>query len=604
MKIALSKPSESGSKRHVVVVCDPGEAFEVRNVLRTEVLPAGMTLESETIRVRGVPKTKFRLAQKWLEPTLLALPFAEVTQGMETMLSRRALEEIQAMRVPDLSAYSGFNGELYDFQAIGVGRMMKRKRFLNLDELGLGKTIQALATIVYLEAFPALVICPNSIKYSAWASAIEQFTDCSYAIVDGTAAQRAEQINKQADITVIHHEGLRVREELSGYKRNPDGSMWKDKYGKKRRERIVTPVHPDLFEIDYELIVVDEYHKFKNPKAQQTRGLHRLHAPRQIAMTGTPVVNGRPEEYWSALHWLWPTVYPDYEQYIAEHCIQQGGKTIGYRNLKKVKEFVEAKGEKTGLPIRSIRRRKEWIGQELPDVVYSHYELDMTKEQRKLYNEIKNDLMLRLDDGEFKNVTSALAQMTRLKQACFSPELYEGSKVSAKLATLKDIVEELVNNGEKAIIFSEWSKACRIIERELAHYNPAYIDGSVKPKDRKVQADIFNNEEDVKVFIGTIGACSTGFSLGVATYVIFTDLDWVPANNVQAVGRSAAGGLRGLNARSSTVNVIELKMKDSVEQKIDAILAKKQAVNSRMTDRDTGAKFEQLKLSDIRDLLA
>lgn len=610
MKIALSKPGEAGTtRRHLVLVCETSESYEALRILQSEVLrdEEGVVRPvTERGRVHGRPIVRIRLAMKWLEKLMLAFPFADVSDGLDKRLTKKALEEIRAMRVPSIEI-ENIHFTPHDFQKVAIARLIHRKRFLENDELGLGKTYISGAAGVELvnrgKVEKILCVVTNTSKYPTWVEFWENQTDLSWEVVDGTAQQRRDQITAGADVTIIHHEGLRAKYELGKYQRNEDGSVWYDEEGHRRRTKEFRPVHPELFDKGrYDLIILDEYQIFRNPKAQQTVGLHHLRAPYKWAMSGTGVVNGRPEEYWSALHWLWPKLYPDYDQFVAEHVIQSAGKTVGYRGLSKIKEFVDERKEDGITPMRSIRRRKEWVRDDLPEVIPMSYELTMTKEQRKIYKEIQEDLRLRLDDGEFKSITTALAQTTRLKQACFSPELFEGSPTSPKIDQLKALMEELTNNGEKALVFSEWSKATRIIQRELEQYYPAYIDGSVKPKNRGEQVKMFNNDEDCRVFIGTISSCNSSITLGAATYVIFTDLDWVPAHNDQAIGRSAAGGLRGVGA-TNPVTVVEMKMKDSIEQDIDMLLAKKKKVNARMVERDAGRNSPIVTTSDIRNLI-
>jgi SNF2 family DNA or RNA helicase len=194
-----------------------------------------------------------------------------------------------------------------------------------------------------------------------------------------------------------------------------------------------------------------------------------------------------------------------------------------------------------------------------------------------------------------------------LKQACFSPELYGGSPKSSKVEELKQIVEELVASGEKAIIFSQWSKACEIMKRELADYNPAYVTGKIRTKLRHEEQRRFNEDPDCHLYIGTIDANREAINLGIATYVIFTDEGWTPAGNDQAIGRSAAGGLRGASVKKGVkVTVIVMQAEDTYEQNVEALLKKKRAIFDRTVERDGGKirKIEKVTLNDLRKALS
>lgn len=588
LKITLSK-KRAGEKRHVVLVCDPNEAREIEGIIRVNVLEPGVWPDRE--RIQSLDMVRFRFAMKYLDRLMLTFPFAEFSPGLASRLSRQAKEALDAMPVPDLTL-PNFLGELYRFQKIGVGKICERNKYLLNDDLGLGKTIQAMASIIERQAFPALVVVPNSLKFN-WLNMVHQFTDLNCIVVDGSKAQRAEQICADADITVINHEGLRTKryrdpERLEDYE---DG------------EYEYVHVNPDLFDIEWAMVVVDEYHQFKNPDAQQTIGLHMLtDAPFKLGMSGTPILNGRPEEYWSILHWQYPRRFPSQPHFIEKHCIREGGKVVAYRGLHEFRDFINP---------RSLRRRKDQVLEDLPEVQHIVREVTMTAEQWELYRSIEEDLILWVEE-EARRVPNALAQMTRLLQACFSPELYDGSHVSAKIDMIKADVAELVANGHKAIIFSEWAKATRILQRELAQYNPAYVDGSVKVSQgrqgtpnfstpRQDQVDKFNNDDDCHLFIGTIGSCKQGFTLGAADYVLMAGEDWVPANNQQAIGRSAAGGLRGVGVEH--VTVLYYRCHDTIEPRRAEVVARKQQMNDRMTENDAGAKVDRITMGDIREIL-
>lgn len=598
MKLTLSKRA-TGVKRHVVLMADAKEAKDIHMIIYNQVLNREVVPRREYLRNGSV---KYRLAFKYLDDLMMTFPHAECSAGIISRMSAEAADALAAMEVPELDI-DGFNGELYDFQKIGVERMLRRRRFLLNDEMGLGKTVQLLAAIVGRKEPNVLVVVPNGIKFN-WERMTHTFTDCTVSVVDGTPGQRDDALSTGDDITVINCEGLRVR------KYKDDDVCMDDCYGGVLHNhdwyefknpgvffeddtRLVRDIDlPHQQWRDWRIIALDEYHRFKNWDSQMTVGLHMLKAYVKYAMSGTPLLNGRPEELWAILHWMWPKRYPSIEQFYLDHTIKKGSLVLGYKNLKHLRSFFHA---------RSLRRRKEHVHDQLPDVIYVDDYVDLLPEQRRLYDEIENDLRIWVNESPRK-IISTLAQMTRLKQACFSPELYDGSAKSAKLDRLKELVKELVASGEKAIIFSQWSKATRIIERELEQYNPAYIDGSVPARARMAQVDKFNEDEDCKVFIGTIGACKEGFTLGAATYVIHCDEGWVPAEKMQATARSAAGGLRGIGT-DGNVHVITIRANNTIEEHIDALLARKQSMNDRMVESDAGAKVERITMTDIKELL-
>lgn len=608
MKICLSK-KEPGKARHVTLVYPRSEEFpEMRQTIYNDVLHASANPVKEVFTKRlpsgqVEPMVRYRFAMKWLEDLTLTFPFAEMSAGLENRLTEQVRHDLNLLKTPELYI-PGFKGELKDFQKVSVYRMIKaakKKSVFRLntsnDEMGLGKTVQVLAFLCAVKKFPALVIVPNSLTVN-WLRENAKFTDLNMVIVSGTRAERAEILAQDADIFVINKEALRVKK--IHYDNDADGAPLYQ----------YEPVLPPLFERKFKVIVVDEYHHFKNPEAQQTIGLHMLESKIKIVMSGTPMLNGRPEEMWSILHWTNPKKFPDYNSFVRKHVVKKGGKSVSYKKLKEIKKYLYGDGI-LDESARTIRRRREHVKEQLPQVIYKTHMVQLTPEQRRLYDQINDELLLWIEEDP-KRIFNALSQMTRLRQAAFSPELYDGSQHSAKLDELREIVKSLVDNGEKAIVFTQWKKAVAILEREFAEYNPAIVTGAVKVQKgsikrgnvsypRQDQVDKFNEDDDCKMFIGTLKACKEGFTLSAGTYVILVDKDWVPANNDQAIGRSAAGGLRGIGV--PTVTVIELQAEDTIEQWIEDLLANKRRMNNRMTEMDAGTKIERMDSADIMSLL-
>lgn len=434
------------------------------------------------------------------------------------------------------------------------------KLYVTEDFIVTHNTLSSLAIVQKLGYEHVLVVCPNSAKWTAWAGDIE--TKCrglDYVVVDGNAYEREAQLRKHSRITIINYEAL-----------------W-------RHEDVIKDLH-------YDLLIADEFHRVKSPTAKQTLALFAVNCTDKLLMSGTPMLNGRIEELWSGLHRMWPDRFSNHYGFKAYHCIRgNGNRVVAYRHLDVLRRQTE--------PFE-MRRRKDQVMKDLPAMIKVRREVELTAEGRKLYNAIIDDMILWLEDGEQKQVLSMLSQITRLKQASFSPELYGGSKTSPKLTELKEIVAELVANGEKAIVFSQWKKATRIIQRELAQYNPAYVDGTVPAKNRAEQVRRFQHDEDCKVFIGTIGSCREAITLTAASYVVFTDKGWTPAENEQAAARAHRYG------QKRTVHVIELYAKDTIEDHIEDLLKKKQNVMDAYVDRRGHISRKAIMSVDsIRELL-
>lgn len=324
----------------------------------------------------------------------------------------------------------------------------------------------------------------------------------------------------------------------------------------------------------------------------------RLKTKALILMSGTPFLN-RPEELWPALTMMAPDDWPDHGGFVSNLPIYgKGHKLIGYNRhtVRDIRDFLKE---------HSIRQTKADVDLDLPEVMPPmEIRVERSEEEKKLYSRLRDEFIIELDDGKIKHVTAVLAHITRLKQACFSPELYGGSKISSKVDKLKEIVAELVASGEKAIIFSQWETACQIIQRELSEYQMAYVTGKVNTKERSKQEDLFNQNPDCKLYVGTIDANQESISLGAATYVIFTDQPWNPYKKAQAQDRSASGGLRGIQfGKNKKVHVIDLHAEGTIEEWIDQILARKSRLFNTLIEAGGGREIKKTQIDDIRSML-
>jgi non-specific serine/threonine protein kinase len=587
MKISLSKPQRG--KRNIILDMTREEEYQSWRMVSADILDWNEP-PNRTVRRDGM--VRYRISSRYLDRLLSTFPFAELSPGLHRRL-HRATEHESHQEIPSLTI-PGFTGSLYDFQKISVAKMIERLTpeggfFFNNDDLGLGKTVQAIAAMSSFVPETILVSCPNNAKY-VWERMFREFTDWAddIYVLDSTihnAAERTRLIDSRRNITIVNHEALRTHEALA---------QW-----------------------EYDFLVTDEFHRFKNPEAKQTKAWHALKWKRHLAISGTPIMN-RPEEAWSAFHMMEPEAYPNHRAFEAWLCIRAKsrrlvtfstdsngrrrrravtipGKVVGYKpdHFNTLKEQMQD-------PDRSCRRRREQVLDDLPEVTTNTLLVELTKEQRTLYNRIKEESKLVLANGQVQDIRGILPYILRAKQACFSPELYGGSPHSTKITELKTVVEELVEAGHKALIGTQWKQAARILARELAEYNPAYVDGTVVGQDRLKEQDRFQEDEDCRLYIGTIMANQEAITLSEAGYVIFTDKLWSPLANQQFIGRSAAGGLRGVG--HDHVNIIELFARDTIEERIEEVLERKRAFFNSLVERDGGPIEKSVTVSDIGNL--
>lgn len=606
MRISLSERDHKLGRHLVLLVSRAEESAGINRVIEDQV-----TERKNVIRERvmgtdkaGVPVIReiiYRFSVHYLERIFLTFPQAEWSKAAERYRKKMLYEEAMDGPVPDI-VVPGFKGNvIFDYQKKAIKWCEDwlddfHAVMLN-DDMGLGKTVVCYSIIDRDKAFftrqhwkRILVVTTNSGKRAWWKIAkhpvfvdgeqveAPKFPKLDINLIEGTRGQRHVQLQDRHHITVINEEMIRIE------------------IDRQKNERVS---YPELFDTEWDLVIVDEYHHFKNPHAQSSVGFLRLKAKSMVIMSGTPFMN-RPEELWTAFHRVDAESWPDYASFSSVLPIRGGGgRVIGYQRgiVSDIRDFLQE---------RSLRRTRDDVKLDLPQVMPpTEITVQLTPEQRRLYDKLRDEFILALENGNEKKVLYVLAHITRLKQACFSPELYGGSKHSAKVDKLRDeIVPELVAAGHKAILFAEWKQACEIMRRELEQYNPAFVTGGMNTKARSLEEDRFNQDRDCKLYIGTISANQESISLGAASYVVFASQPWNPARKNQARDRSASGGVRGLAlGKDVKVNVIDLHAENTIEEWVDDLLARKSRMFGAMIESDGGTQLPKTVIKDIREML-
>lgn len=491
----------------------------------------------------------------------------------------------------NLPAGFTFTTKPYQHQLEGLMYGLENESFLLGDSQGLGKTKQiidiALCRKVTEGMKHCLIICGiNGTKYN-WADEIKiHSSEDSWVL--GT------RYTKRAPVKMI--EGG-TKEKLEDLQNIPSQFFWITnietlrggayKEGKAKNSKYRFPIAERIQELIDDgtigMIAFDEAHKAKNPDSQQGRALLSIKAKHPIPMSGTFVLNN-PLDLYLPLYWAGFEDHSFY-QYKNHYCVMGGfnnKEVVGYKNLDELRTIMSK---------AMLRRTKDDV-LDLPPKVHSIEYVDLTSEQKKLYKEVKDQIVDSID--KIRMHPDPLSEMLRLRQVTGAPEILSSSITqSAKLDRLVEMVEEITSIGEKAIIFSQWSTMTDIIRGRLKEYNPAYITGEVKSEVRMEEVKKFQNDDSCKVIIGTVGAMGTGLTLTAASTVIFVDEPWNRGLKDQAEDRAHRIGTRG------TVRVVTLIAKDTIDEGIYNLVQKKGRmadflIDGKVDNRNVDAALEYL----------
>jgi SNF2 family DNA or RNA helicase len=442
-----------------------------------------------------------------------------------------------------------------------------------------GKTCQSIGAILLNKVedngHKTLVVCPSSVKH-AWEDEINAMSDLSVTVLSSSMHARQEQYLKMdgADVLVVSFDGF-----LSDF------------------DDLATVFKPDI-------LIVDECHRLANRANKITQALIGGRNIRktftQMAschsvylLTGTPITNKLEDLYpmlklidpgifsWSGFTNRYTVMEQLYNRKIKRHFT----KIAGYKNEKELK---------AKLSLHMIRRTKDEVLAELPAKVFQTIEIELGTEERRIYNQLKKDFKTEVRGKEL-SVVDTLSWLTRAQQICNSLETLPDSKAkkSSKLDEMLKIVNAEAPN-RKIVIFSKYKTMTNIICRELVHLNPVHLNGGVKDDDRKRIIKQFQEDTKTRVFVSTLGAGGVGITLTAADMVILYDRHWAPGGNTQAIDRLHRFG------QKNSVLVVTLRVVDSVEDRIQQVWLRKQALIQNMVgDEAILGKLAQEELKEL-----
>lgn len=515
---------------------------------------------------------RFPKQQAWLLDALLAdrLDVAVDADFAKLRESLRAFD-----RARPLTESAGLVGELRPYQREGLG-WLDALTTLGLggclaDDMGLGKTVQVLAFLERRRSLrvesgephrPSLVVAPRSVLFN-WIDEARRFAP---------------------QLTLSEHHG---------------GQRWHNFEAALRSDLIVTTYATLRIDIErlrkqpLDVVVLDEAQAIKNPTSLVAKATRLLDARQRLALTGTPVEN-RLEDLWSLFEFLNPGMLGG-----AQGFTRLLGQGDGSReeNLKAIARAIR--------PF-FLRRTKAQVLAELPEKTEQTIFVELLPKQRKAYDQLAEYYRkMLLSSAEIDplapgNQFQVLTALLRLRQcacheALIDPELSEAG--SAKLDELLERLTEIANEGNKALVFSQFTSFLALAETRLeaAGIPYEYLDGQTR--DRKERVERFQGDPTCPVFLVSLKAGGTGLNLTAADYVFLLDPWWNPAVEAQAIDRAHRIG------RTRPVLAYRLVARDTIEERVLELQQSKRELVAGLFDERSGS-ISNLRRQDLEALLA
>lgn len=458
----------------------------------------------------------------------------------------------------------------YDYQLDGIQFGLNHDKCLILDQPGLGKTIQCIyiAQERYYkgEIEHCLIVCGlNTLKFN-WKKEIEQHSDLSAKIL-------GEGINRKGRLVV---DGVDTR--LQQLKEPIEEFFVITNKETLRDDRILKELNKGVNKFD--MIVADEIHKMNNITSAQGKNFSKLKSKYKIGLTGTFLVNS-PLDAYMALKWVDVdrSTATNFKYFYSVYGGRFGNELIGYKNLEILKDQLSD---------ISIRRTKDILN--LPEKNYIHELLEMDDKQSKFYNNIVEGIIEEVDKVKLDK-NNVLALTTRLRQSTSDPSILTTENVkSAKLLRAKELVQEIISQGEKVIVYTTFKQPLYTLAEELKKYKPLVCTGDTKEEEVWKRVDKFQTDNEHYLMLATIQKMGTGITLTKASYVIFIDSAWTRADNEQAEDR-----IHRIGAKKPCFYYY-LWTKDTYDENVRALVDKKDALSTYINDDElTLDKMETLK---------
>ena len=443
---------------------------------------------------------------------------------------------------------------LRDYQEKGVRwlQMLHHYGFGGIlaDDMGLGKTLQTIAflTSQVTEDGRVLILAPSGLIYN-WADEFRKFApQLDLAVVHGLKANREAILSENHQIYVTSYATFRQDSEL-------------------------------YQEMAFDFLFLDEAQVMKNAQTKIAQSLRQFVVPAVFALSGTPIENHL-GELWSIFQIVLPGLLPSKKEFM---------KLPADRVAQFIKPFV-------------MRRKKEEVLTELPDLIEVVYKNELEDQQKAIYLaqlQQMRDRLAQVTDQEFqRSRVEILSGLMRLRQICDTPALfmddYQGA--SGKLDSLRDLLLQVADGGHRVLIFSQFKGMLEKIEQELPDLGLTSfkITGSTPAHDRQEMTKAFNQGER-DAFLISLKAGGVGLNLTGADTVILVDLWWNPAVEAQAIGRAHRMG------QEQMVEVYRLITKGTIEEKIQELQEQKKHLVSQVLDGTESRA--SLSLAEIREIL-
>ena len=475
----------------------------------------------------------------------------------------------EPLEMPKLTVPHNLLIEPYDFQREGIAYAIEHKRCIMGDEQGLGKTVEAIGVLTVTKALPALVICPASLKVN-WQRELKKFGGLNAIILNDNNQrtwQRFFELKKAdgrpcADVAIVNYESLK-----------------KFFVAKIRREGRFTlkSVDFDARKDLFRSVIIDESHKCKNVQTQQSKFVQGIAVGKEyiLELTGTPVVNNN-EDLIQQLRIMGRLEdFGGYAKFMARYC-------AGLNKSSHIKEL--------NYYLRKycfFRRQKKDVLTQLPAKTRSYLVTEI--DNRKEYQAAERDIIKYLRD--YQSADDEKVQRTIRGAVMVKMGILKQISARGKVEGAKDIIHNIVDGGQKLIVFCFLKEVVQALKQEFRHAVTVTGDDTTEQKQHAV--DRFQNDEDCKLIILNYRSGGTGLTLTAASNVLFVEFPWTAADCVQAEDRAHRNG------QKNAVNCVYLLGDKTIDEYMYNLIQTKKGISDGVTGTEDDTHEQKVSQQDL-----
>lgn len=447
----------------------------------------------------------------------------------------------------------------YQYQLEGIQYGLNHAKWLLLDAPGLGKTLQLIYLAQELKEREGLehclIVCGLNTLKNNWKDEIHKHSDLSCMIL-------GERKTKKGKIRIGS-----VQERLDDLRRPIEEFFIITNIQTLRNDEIIKELKKNKTN-KIDMIVLDEGHVCKSPTSTQGKNLLKLNAKYMILATGTVLMNS-PLDAYVPLKWIGAdrSTYTNFKFYYCNFTGPFNNIIVGYRFMDILKDQLEKV---------SLRRNKDLL--DLPEKTVITEYVDMNDKQSKFYENITEGIVQQVDKVKM-TTASVLAMVTRLRQATACPSILTSENIpSSKIERATDLARQIIENGDKVIIFSTFKESLRDLEEEFKDIEHVVCHGDIDDAEINKRRNYFQNDERCKLMLATWQKMGTGVTLNAASYEVFLDIPWTEAVFTQAQDRIHRIGSK------KPVFIYNLVCKNTIDERVLELVQSKGAISDYVVD--------------------